>query len=363
MSLIDVTAAGYSMVQYEEDRLYPYRYYSVSPISGSVLDSGTITISFTYNHYSGWTSPKILYYNFVQVWFFDSNGTYLSYEYVDGYMSTSIDGTSGSVTIDLSKCTNSYKSTAAIIAVLIETETSGKNANGNGIAGTAPVVNTSYEAPAFTLIHYTACGAPTSPAVSQTLSRGAVTLSWGAGSAGTNNSVTGYDVQQRESTDGSSWGSWATVSGSPVTGTSLDVTPPGTVGNYYQYRVRTRGSAGSDYYSGWVTSTNTLRRKWDAFGAWTDQTLTAGVSSIRAVHLTQLQERIAAIRAFYGLSAYAFTSVTARQTKIAKWSALIGELRSAIDGITTNHAAWNTLEACKPRIAHITQLRDIIDNM
>lgn len=363
MSLIDVTAAGYSMVQYEEDRLYPYRYYSVSPISGSVLDSGTITISFTYNHYSGWTSPKILYYNFVQVWFFDSNGTYLSYEYADGYMSTSIDGTSGSVTIDLSKCTNSYKSTAAIIAVLIETETSGKNANGNGIAGTAPVVNTSYEAPAFTLIHYTACGAPTSPTVSATLSRGAVTLSWGAGSAGTNNSVTGYDVEQRESTDGSSWGSWATVSGSPVTVTSLDVTPPGTVGNYYQYRVRTRGSAGSDYYSGWVTSTNTLRRKWNAFGAWTDATLTAGVSSIRAVHLTQLQERIAAIRAFYGLSAYAFTEVTARKTKIAQWAALIGELRSAIDGITTNHAAWNTLEAGKPRIAHITQLRDIIDNM
>lgn len=363
MSLIDVTAAGYSMVQYEEDRLYPYRYYSVSPISGSVLDSGTITISFTYNHYSGWTSPKILYYNFVQVWFFDSNGTYLSYEYADGYMSTSIDGTSGSVTIDLSKCTNSYKSTAAIIAVLIETETSGKNANGNGIAGTAPVVNTSYEAPAFTLIHYTACGAPTSPAVSQTLSRDAVTLSWGAGSAGTNNSVTGYDVQRRESTDGSSWGSWADVPGSPVTGTSLSVSPPGTVGNYYQYRVRTRGSAGSDYYSGWVTSTNTLRRKWDAFGAWTDATLTAGVSSIRAVHLTQLHERVAAIRAFYGLSAYSFTAVTARKTKIAKWASLIGELRSAIDGITTNHAAWNTLEAGKPRIAHITQLRDIIDNM
>lgn len=205
--------------------------------------------------------------------------------------------------------------------------------------------------------------APTSPSVSATLSRGAVTLSWGAGSAGTNNSVTGYDVEQRESTDGSSWGSWATVSGSPVTVTSLDVTPPGTVGNYYQYRVRTRGSAGSDYYSGWVTSTNTLRRKWNAFGAWTDATLTAGVSSIRAVHLTQLQERIAAIRAFYGLSAYAFTAVTARKTKIATWAALIGELRSAIDGITTNHAAWNTLEAGKPRIAHITQLRDIIDNM
>lgn len=233
------------------------------------------------------------------------------------------------------------------------------NGNGDTLYFTSSKSTYKYGKPIF----YTDCGAPTSPAVSQTLSRGAVTLSWGAGSAGTNNSVTGYDVEQRESTDGSSWGSWATVSGSPVTGTSLDVTPPGTVGNYYQYRVRTRGSAGSDYYSGWVTSTNTLRRKWDAFGAWTDATLTAGVSSIRAVHLTQLQERIAAIRAFYGLSAYAFTAVTARKTKIATWAALIGELRSAIDGITTNHAAWNTLEAGKPRIAHITQLRDIIDNM
>lgn len=233
------------------------------------------------------------------------------------------------------------------------------NGNGDALYFTSSKSTYEYGKPIF----YTACGAPTSPAVSATLSRGAVTLSWGAGSAGTNNSVTGYDVERRESADGSSWGSWATVSGSPVTGTSLDVTPPGTVGNYYQYRVRTRGSAGSDYYSGWVTSTNTLRRKWDAFGAWTDQTLTAGVSSIRAVHLTQLQERIAAIRAFYGLSAYSFTAVTARKTKIAKWAALIGELRSAIDGITTNHAAWNTLEAGKPRIAHITQLRDIIDNM
>lgn len=210
---------------------------------------------------------------------------------------------------------------------------------------------------------YTKCKGPSWCSLDEELSREAVTLSWGAGSAGTNNSVTGYDVQRRESTDGSSWGSWADVPGSPVTGTSLSVSPPDTVGNYYQYRVRTRGSAGSDYYSGWVTSTNTLRRKWNAFGAWTDQALTAGVSSIRAVHMTQLQERIAVIRSFYGLSAYSFTAVTARQTKIAQWAALIGELRSAIDGITTNHAAWNTLEAGKPRIAHITQLRDIIDNM
>ena len=349
--------------KYTETSLYPYRYYDVSPVSGSVLDSGTINLSFTYKHYSQWTSPKINSVSFVQVWFYEANGNMLAYEDASAYASTSISGTSGSATINLAKCTNSYKSTAASIGILIETETSGKNANGNGIYGTVPVANSSIEAPTFTLIHYTACGAPTSPKVSSTVSRGAVTLSWGAGSAGTNNSVTGYDVQRRLSSDGSSWGSWEDVTGSPVTGTSLIVSPPDTVGSYYQYRVRTRGSAGSGYYSGWVTSTNTLRRKWDAFGAWTDATLTAGVTPIRAVHLTQIQERIAVIRSFYGLSAYSFTVVTARKTKIAKWAALIGELRSAIDGITTNHEDWNTLEAGKPKIAHITQLRSIIDNM
>lgn len=210
---------------------------------------------------------------------------------------------------------------------------------------------------------YSTAGAPTSPKVAATVSREAVDLSWGAGSAGTNNSVTGYDVQYRESSDGSTWGSWTTASGSPTTATKLSVSPSSTVGNYCQYRVRTRGSAGSDYYSGWVTSTNTLRRKWSAFGAWTDATLTAKTSKIRAVHLTELQTRVNTIRTFYGLAAYGFTTVTARKTKIALWATLIGEIRTAIDAITTNHAAWNTLEAGKPRIAHITQLRSIIDNM
>lgn len=347
---------------YYSDDTYPYRYFTVSPVSGSYADNADITIQYTMQYYSSWSGGTIEAINFVELYFYDSAGEFLYYENASAYAESSISGGSGSTTIHLAQCQSSYKKTAAYIEVLIETQFV-VTVNGKRNTTEVPVANSDSVAPKFALTHYTACGAPTSPAVSTTLSRGAVTLSWGAGSAGTNNSVTGYDVQRRLSSDGSSWGSWETVSGSPVTGVRLDVTPPDTVGSYYQYRVRTRGSAGSDYYSGWVTSTNTLRRKWDAFGAWTDESLTAGVSGIRAVHLTQLQERIAVIRAFYGLNAYSFTAVTARKTKIAKWAALIGELRSAVDGITTNHAAWNTLEAGKPRIAHITQLRDIIDNM
>lgn len=348
---------------YYETDVYPYRYFTVSPVAGSYADNADITIQYTMQYFGEWSSGTIDGINFVELWFYDDTGNCLGYEDAADYAENSISGDSGSTIVHLAQCANSYRVTAARIEVLIETQFHVKLQNGNASIFDVPVSNANLELPTFALTHYSVCGVPVDPVLSQTVSRGAVKLSWGAGDDGTNNSVTGYDVQRRLSSDGSSWGSWEDVSGSPVTGTSLSVSPPDTVGSYYQYQVRTRGSAGSDYYSDWVTSTNTLRRKWDAFGAWTDEALTAGVSGIRAVHLTQLQERIAVIRAFYGLSAYSFTAVTARKTKIATWAALIGELRGAIDGITTNHAAWNTLQAGKPRIAHITQLRDIIDNM
>lgn len=112
----------------------------------------------------------------------------------------------------------------------------------------------------------TACGAPTSVTLAATSSTGSsVRLSWSGATAGTNNSISGYEVQRRESANGSSWGSWGSLG--TTTNTYLDVAPPTTAGNYYKFRVRTRGSAGSSYYSGWKESTNTLRRNWTACGA------------------------------------------------------------------------------------------------
>lgn len=204
---------------------------------------------------------------------------------------------------------------------------------------------------------------PTSPKVTETVSRDAVELSWGAGSAGTNNSVTGYDVQYQDSADGSTWPSgWTTASGSPVTGTSMNVSPPTTVGYYRRFRVRTRGSAGSDYYSDWVISENVLRRKWNDFGAWTDPTLSVG-GDLRAVHMTEMQERIKTIRSFYGLSAAAFTTITGGVTLAADWVDHISEIRTAIDGITTDHAAWITATAGEPAVDVMNQMRSIIDNL
>ena len=130
----------------------------------------------------------------------------------------------------------------------------------------------------FAFLFFTACGAPTSVTLAATSSTGSnVRLSWSGATAGTNNSISGYEVQRRESANGSSWGSWSSLS--TTTNTYLDVAPPTTAGNYYQYQVRTLGSAGSSYYSGWKTSSNTLRRSYTACGAPTACSLSVSTST------------------------------------------------------------------------------------
>lgn len=204
---------------------------------------------------------------------------------------------------------------------------------------------------------YSACGAPTACSVNNTLATSNVTLSWSGASGGTGNYITGYEVQRRESSDGSSWGSWSHLT--TTSSTSLSVAPPTTAGNYYQYRVRTLGSAGSAYYSGWKESTNTLRKDHTPLGGFTD-TLTAGVTPIKALHMTELQNAVNTLRAFYGLSAYGFTTITAGTTSLAGWSAHVAELRAAIDQMNSNHETWITISVNCPRVDVMEQLRKIV---
>lgn len=86
---------------------------------------------------------------------------------------------------------------------------------------------------------YTACGAPTNVTLSETLvSPGAsVSLSWKAGTAGTNNSISGYAVYRSEA--GSSYALLHTVSASA---TSLVVTAPTSLGGSYTFYIITLGS-------------------------------------------------------------------------------------------------------------------------
>lgn len=108
----------------------------------------------------------------------------------------------------------------------------------------------------------TACGAPTACSVSATLSEGGITLSWNGASGGTNNAITGYEIQYSDSTDNATWGAWTalTTVATSATNGSVATSPPSTRGNYRRFQVRTQGAAGASYYSGWKVSTNSVRR-------------------------------------------------------------------------------------------------------
>lgn len=100
---------------------------------------------------------------------------------------------------------------------------------------------------------YTSCSAPTSVSISNTSpKRGQqITISWSGAKGGTENSITGYDIEYKVGSGG--WNSWRSVStGNTYSSTTDSWSQP--VGQTGQYRVRTKGSAGSNYYSGWAYS-------------------------------------------------------------------------------------------------------------
>ncbi len=108
----------------------------------------------------------------------------------------------------------------------------------------------------------TACGDPTSFAISPTIAEGTATLSWSGATGGAGNAITGYEIEYRDSTDNSTWGAWEAlgVIGSSSASGNLTTNPPVLRGNYRQFRIKTQGSAGASYYSDWALTSNTLRK-------------------------------------------------------------------------------------------------------
>lgn len=103
---------------------------------------------------------------------------------------------------------------------------------------------------------YTACSAPTSVTASPSNpKRGqTVTISWSGAKGGTKNSINGYDIEYKVGSG--SWNSWRSVSSASTSSSTTDSWSQ-PVGQTGQYRVRTKGTAGSGYYSGWAYS-NTI---------------------------------------------------------------------------------------------------------
>lgn len=81
-------------------------------------------------------------------------------------------------------------------------------------------------------------------------------LSWSGASGGTSNSITGYEIQRRIwNYTKNAWDDYSVykVVSSNKTSGSLDVASGQVKGGIYQIRIRTRGSAGSAYYSDWAS--------------------------------------------------------------------------------------------------------------
>ncbi len=123
-----------------------------------------------------------------------------------------------------------------------------------------------------------------------------------------------------------------------------------------------------------VASSATARSFTYAVPAWTDASLVAGETPIKAAHMTELQAAINNVRAYYGLAAYPFSSITAGVTGLVGWTGHVAELRAAIDEVvslvngwdtanSTNDIslpAWTTISVNCPAAAIIAQLRAAI---
>jgi hypothetical protein len=93
-------------------------------------------------------------------------------------------------------------------------------------------------------------GAPQSASVDPTVAETTTVLTWLNASGGTDNAITGYEIQYSDSSNGTSWRAWAAYG--TVTNTApsvyVSVNPTNTRGNYRRSQVRTLGTAGSAYY-------------------------------------------------------------------------------------------------------------------
>lgn len=60
----------------------------------------------------------------------------------------------------------------------------------------------------------------------------------------------------------SNWGAWMAyaIVNTSATSSILNASPPATRGHYRRFRIRTRGTAGEDFYSDWTISSNTVRK-------------------------------------------------------------------------------------------------------
>lgn len=243
----------------------------MADINGVVLSAGSgPTVKYTITYSKSRPNNSQMTYSFTIAAALASSGSYIH----SGYAllcTITVNGSSGQVRIKAADNDNWDGTTPRYRYVtVICSSTTGNAAQGvrfrvvsdGRLSISSGVIDTSSYTVTSSALLTTACGAPSACSVSPTVAEGNATLSWSGASGGTNNTVAGFEIQYSDSSNNADWGSWtalSTVSSSSGSG-SLSVAPPVTRGSYRRFRVRTQGSAGSSYYSGWTISSNSVRK-------------------------------------------------------------------------------------------------------
>jgi len=112
-----------------------------------------------------------------------------------------------------------------------------------------------------------------------------------------------------------------------------------------------------------------------AVASWTDTSLVANTTPIRAVHMQELRNAVDQVLTYYGLSPYPWAeSLTAGMTSLAGWTSHVLEIRTAIEQITALVNGWDTQSSThnitlpvwipipvnKPTAAVMVQLREAV---
>ena len=213
---------------------------------------------------------------------------------------------------------------------------------------------------------YTRCIQPSFCALSANTSKVDVTLSWGTSGNGDGNTFVGYEVQRSGSADRSTWNDWETIV-SKTTSTQISVSPPTASGYAYKFRVRGLGSVGDNYHSLFTESDGFLMLGTVDIGSFTDTVLTPGVTLVKAVHITELQNAVNIIATIYGSQQFSFSEVVPYSESgcsyIKDWTSHITEIRNAIDSISSSHEDWIAIPENKPLASVIQQIRSILKSM
>lgn len=212
------------------------------------------------------------------------------------------------------------------------------------------------------LVLTTRCIAPSTVKVDKTITAAATNILHLSGAeGGENNGIAGYYIQYADSTDGETFGNYAELKTVDTTAASYDVEVPMPPDNTYRkFKVWTLGNAGSNWRSAAGTESDVTFRGHAELEGFTDSPLIAGETKVKALHMQELQERANTLRAFYGLAAYSFTNIVSGETGLKDWTAHVGEVRTAIDEISTKHDAWIDIPVNCPRADVIEQLRAVI---